>query len=70
MHPVEHVLYFSGVILHWIVPSHPLHVIFHLQHLAFSPAQGHSGFHEVVLGENAKSITTTTCTTSTTDTSR
>jgi sterol desaturase/sphingolipid hydroxylase (fatty acid hydroxylase superfamily) len=54
MHPVEHVLYFSGVILHWIVPSHPLHVIFHLQHLAFSPAQGHSGFHEVVLGENAK----------------
>jgi sterol desaturase/sphingolipid hydroxylase (fatty acid hydroxylase superfamily) len=50
MHPVEHILYFSGVLLHWIVPSHPLHVIFHLQYVAFSPAQGHSGFGRVVLG--------------------
>jgi sterol desaturase/sphingolipid hydroxylase (fatty acid hydroxylase superfamily) len=49
MHPVEHVLYFSGVLLHWIVPSHPLHVIFHLQHLAFAPSQGHSGFERLVL---------------------
>ncbi len=49
MHPVEHVLYFSGVMLHWIVPSSPLHVIFHLQHLAFSPSQGHNGFDKVVL---------------------
>jgi sterol desaturase/sphingolipid hydroxylase (fatty acid hydroxylase superfamily) len=49
MHPVEHLLYFSGVLLHWIVPSTPLHAIYHLQHLAFSPSQGHSGFHKVVL---------------------
>ncbi len=49
MHPVEHLLYFSGVLIHWIVPSNPLHVIFHLQHLAFAPAQGHSGFERVVL---------------------
>jgi sterol desaturase/sphingolipid hydroxylase (fatty acid hydroxylase superfamily) len=47
MHPVEHVLYFSGVLIHWILPSHPIHVIFHLQHLAFAPAPGHSGFAEV-----------------------
>ena len=37
MHPVEHILYFSGVLIHWILPSHPIHVIFHLQHLAFAP---------------------------------
>jgi sterol desaturase/sphingolipid hydroxylase (fatty acid hydroxylase superfamily) len=49
MHPVEHVLYFSGVLIHWIIPSHPLHAIFHLQHLAFAPAQGHSGFDRVVI---------------------
>jgi sterol desaturase/sphingolipid hydroxylase (fatty acid hydroxylase superfamily) len=49
MHPVEHILYFSGVLLHWIVPSHPLHVIFHLQHLAFAPSQGHNGFDKVRL---------------------
>ena len=40
MHPVEHVLYFSGVLIHWILPSHPIHVIFHLQHLAFAAGAG------------------------------
>ena len=44
MHPIEHLLYFSGVLLHWVLPSHPLHALFHLQHAAFSPAAGHSGF--------------------------
>jgi sterol desaturase/sphingolipid hydroxylase (fatty acid hydroxylase superfamily) len=52
MHPVEHLLYFSGVLIHWIVPSHPLHFIFHLQHLAFSPALGHNGFDRIVVGDN------------------
>jgi sterol desaturase/sphingolipid hydroxylase (fatty acid hydroxylase superfamily) len=32
MHPIEHLLYFTGVLLHWILPSHPLHAIFHLPH--------------------------------------
>jgi sterol desaturase/sphingolipid hydroxylase (fatty acid hydroxylase superfamily) len=54
MHPVEHLLYFSGVLIHWIVPSHPLHAIFHLQHAAFTPAQGHAGFDELVVGEDTK----------------
>jgi sterol desaturase/sphingolipid hydroxylase (fatty acid hydroxylase superfamily) len=53
MHPVEHVLYFSGVLLHWVLPSNGLHVVFHLQHLAFSPAQGHTGFEKVVLASGA-----------------
>lgn len=57
MHPVEHVLYFSGVLLHWIVPSHPLHVIFHMQLAAFSPSQGHCGFERVVL-KNGRSVQT------------
>lgn len=52
MHPVEHLLYYSGVFLHWIVPSHPIHVIFHLQHLSFVPAQGHSGFDKLVIGQS------------------
>ena len=53
MHPVEHLLYFSGVIVHWILPSHPLHVIFHLQHRAFAPAVGHNGFDKVKLADGA-----------------
>jgi sterol desaturase/sphingolipid hydroxylase (fatty acid hydroxylase superfamily) len=53
MHPVEHLLYFSGVLLHWIIPSHPIHVIFHLQHRAFAPAVGHNGFDRVRLPNGA-----------------
>ena len=52
MHPVEHVLYFSGVIIHWIVPSHPIHAMFHLVHLGLSPAGGHTGYERIVVGEN------------------
>lgn len=51
MHPVEHALYFSGVLIHWIVPSHPVHAIFHLVHLGLAPAPGHTGFDKVVLGD-------------------
>ena len=52
MHPVEHALYFSGVLIHWIVPSHPVHAIFHLVHLGLAPAPGHTGFDKVVLGDD------------------
>lgn len=51
MHPVEHIAYFSGVILHWVLPSHPIHALFHLQHAALSPAQGHAGFDRIVMGD-------------------
>lgn len=44
MHPVEHLLYFSVLLIHYIVPSHPLHFIFNSQHTALTPAPGHSGF--------------------------
>ena len=51
MHPIEHLLYFSGVLLHWIIPSHPLHAIFHLVHTGLSPAAGHAGFYKFELGD-------------------
>lgn len=44
MHPVEHILYFSVVLIHWIIPSHPLHFLFNSQHTALTPAPSHSGF--------------------------
>lgn len=52
MHPIEHLLYFSGVFLHWIIPSHPLHAIFHLMHTGISPAAGHAGFHKFIVGKD------------------
>ena len=51
MHPLEHLLYFSGVLFHWIIPSHPIHAIFHLIHAGVSPALGHAGFHKIVTKE-------------------
>ena len=48
MHPLEHLLYFSGALLHWIIPSGPIHVIYHLMHAGLTPALGHSGFHKFV----------------------
>ena len=49
MHPVEHLFYWSGVIFHWIIPSHPIHAMFHLQHASLTPAQSHAGFERLVL---------------------
>ena len=51
MHPIEHLLYFSGVLFHWIIPSHPIHAIFHLMHAGLSPALGHSGYDKLVTKE-------------------
>ena len=59
MHPVEHVLYLSGVLVHWVIPSHPIHALFHLQHAGLSPPQGHSGFERIaVAGDKGVSMGT------------
>ena len=52
MHPVEHLLYFSGVLIHWVLPSHPVHALFHLIHAGLSPVPGHVGFEKVVVGKD------------------
>jgi sterol desaturase/sphingolipid hydroxylase (fatty acid hydroxylase superfamily) len=49
MHPVEHLLYFSAVAIHWVVPSHPIHAMFNSLHLMMAPAPGHAGFEKVEL---------------------
>jgi sterol desaturase/sphingolipid hydroxylase (fatty acid hydroxylase superfamily) len=51
MHPIEHLVYFSTILLFFLVPSHPVHMINLASRLGVSPAQGHTGFDRVVLGE-------------------
>ncbi|MEP3279713.1 MAG: sterol desaturase family protein [Stappiaceae bacterium] len=51
MHPVEHLLYFSCMLIHVIVPSHPLHMMFNGFQTALGPALSHSGFDEFMLGD-------------------
>ena len=51
MHPVEHLLYWSGALLHLIVPSHPLIALYHLHHAGFGAVVGHIGFDRIVVGD-------------------
>jgi sterol desaturase/sphingolipid hydroxylase (fatty acid hydroxylase superfamily) len=51
MHPVEHLLYFSGVFIYWVVPAHPIHALFHFIFALLTPAPGHVGFEKVVLAD-------------------
>ena len=54
MHPVEHLLYFSSLLIHLIVPSHPIHIMFHGYMLALSAIIGHAGFHELLIGNSRR----------------
>jgi sterol desaturase/sphingolipid hydroxylase (fatty acid hydroxylase superfamily) len=49
MHPVEHIVYFSGVLVLFLVPSNPIHILFYLTYLGLSPSQGHTGFDKFLL---------------------
>ena len=48
MHPIEHLIYLSGVLLHWVIPSHPIHASYHLLHAGISPTFGHTGYQKIV----------------------
>ncbi len=48
MHPVEHLLYFSSVLIHFVVPSHPAHVLFHFYLDGLNPAFSHSGYESLL----------------------
>jgi len=49
MHPVEHLLYYSGILIHFVLPSHPLHVIFHLFALNLGAVFSHAGFDKLLV---------------------
>lgn len=44
MHPVETVLFFSSILVHFLLASHPIHILFHMQHQALTAATSHTGF--------------------------
>ena len=52
MHPVEHLLYWSGTLIHILLPSHPLLVLYHLQISGTGAVIGHIGFDKIENGED------------------
>jgi len=51
MHPVEHVIYFSGFFIWWIFPADPIIVILTAFFYGLSPALSHSGFDKLILSD-------------------
>lgn len=51
MHPVEHILYFSGVLIHFILPSNPILAMYHLYFAGYGAVVGHIGFDKVVVDD-------------------
>ncbi|MFK7838620.1 MAG: sterol desaturase family protein [Sulfitobacter sp.] len=49
MHPLEHVLFYTNFLNHLIVPSHPIHVLFHGYVQSVHPVFSHSGFDQLVV---------------------
>ncbi len=47
MHPVEHLLYFSTMFYHLIIPSHPMIALYQLHYAGFGAAPGHLGFDKI-----------------------
>ena len=53
MHPAEHLPYFTGVLIHLIIPAHPVIVLYQLIHAGLSPAPPHAGFEKLTTGAEA-----------------
>ena len=47
MHPVEHIFFFGTALIHFVVPTHPLHLIFHLMYYALFAVTTHTGFESL-----------------------
>jgi len=50
MHPVESVLYMSDLLIHFLVPTHPVIFLLHLYVKGMGPAFTHAGFETVAVG--------------------
>ena len=51
-HWYENILYFTTYFIHLIVPSHPLHLLFHNMFQQVSPILSHSGFEKLIVKES------------------
>ncbi|MEO9877587.1 MAG: sterol desaturase family protein [Anderseniella sp.] len=54
MHPVEHVLYLSTGLVHWLIASHPVHFLFHMQLKALEASTSHSGYESLLIRDRSK----------------
>jgi lathosterol oxidase len=53
MHPVEHIIYISSVLIHFVIASHPVIVFLHLYTRCLAPAFSHAGFEKLLIKDKA-----------------
>lgn len=49
MHPVEHLIYLSTILVHFFIPSSPLLITFHLMYFTLSAATTHTGYQGIMV---------------------
>ena len=54
MHPLEHLLFYTNFAIHLVVPSHPIHVLFHGYVQSVHPVFSHSGFDQLVVRDKER----------------
>ena len=54
MHPVEHLFYISSICIHWILASHPIHLIFHALYLGPGAAMTHTGYENLLIKDKKR----------------
>ena len=54
MHPVEHLLYLTSLCIHWIVASHPIHLIFHVLYQGPGAAMTHTGYEDLLVKDKRR----------------
>ena len=48
MHPIEHIIYFSGVFIYLLIPAHPFLILYHIFYAGITPNAGHSGYDKII----------------------
>lgn len=54
MHPVEHVLYMTTICVHWVVASHPIHLIYHILYQGPGAAMTHTGYEDMLIRDKRR----------------
>lgn len=54
MHPVEHLLYLTSLCVHWVVASHPIHLIFHVLYQGPGAAMTHTGYEDLLIKDKRR----------------
>lgn len=54
MHPTEHLIYLSSLLIHFIFPSHPILLYFHIIYLGPGAAMTHTGYENLLVRDKRR----------------